>query len=106
MVPAIASTSSSFEYSWSESKLKLGDLNSSRLRVLKCLLDDQNSRLAFVPDDRYAVSNRSGYAIRCIGQRTGYAISDGSGYAVYNYQPEQHGYAISSLMDMAYWSSE
>ncbi|GKB15606.1 hypothetical protein Tco_0849529, partial [Tanacetum coccineum] len=37
--------SSSSEYSWSESKLKSGDLNSSRLSVLKCLLDDRNSRL-------------------------------------------------------------
>ncbi|GJS60237.1 hypothetical protein Tco_0655021, partial [Tanacetum coccineum] len=35
------------------------DLNSSRLRVLKCLLDDRNSR----SDDRYAVSNGSGYAV-------------------------------------------
>ncbi|GJT32084.1 zf-CCHC domain-containing protein [Tanacetum coccineum] len=41
---AIASASSSSEYSWSESRLKSGDLNSSRLRVLKCLLDDQNFR--------------------------------------------------------------
>ncbi|GKB08764.1 hypothetical protein Tco_0837076 [Tanacetum coccineum] len=68
MVSAIASASSSSECSWSESRLKLGDLNSSRLRVLKCLLDDRNSRLenlesAFVPDDRYAISNGSGYAI-------------------------------------------
>ncbi|GJV60277.1 hypothetical protein Tco_1466377, partial [Tanacetum coccineum] len=63
MVSAIASTSSSSEYSWSESRLKSGDLNLSRLRVVKCLLDDQNSRSAFVPDDRYAVSNRSGYAV-------------------------------------------
>ncbi|GJY37579.1 hypothetical protein Tco_0423943 [Tanacetum coccineum] len=37
MVSAIASASSSSEYSWSESKLKSGDLNSSRLSVLKCL---------------------------------------------------------------------
>ncbi|GJZ52985.1 hypothetical protein Tco_0697390 [Tanacetum coccineum] len=59
IVSVIASASSSSEYSWSESRLKSGDLNSSRLRVLECLLDDQNSRL----DDRYAVSNGSGYAI-------------------------------------------
>ncbi|GKD75095.1 hypothetical protein Tco_1333377 [Tanacetum coccineum] len=44
MVSAIASASSSSEYSWSENKLKLGDLSSSRLSDLKCLLDDQNSR--------------------------------------------------------------
>ncbi|GJV64220.1 hypothetical protein Tco_1475048 [Tanacetum coccineum] len=59
MVSAIASASSSSEYSWSESRLKSGNLNSSRLRVLKCLLDDRNS----CPDDRYAVSNKSGYAV-------------------------------------------
>ncbi|GKF00441.1 hypothetical protein Tco_0023791, partial [Tanacetum coccineum] len=59
IVSAIASSSSSFEYSWSESRLKSGDLNSSRPRVLKCLLDDQNSR----SDDQYVVSNGSGYAV-------------------------------------------
>ncbi|GKC75453.1 hypothetical protein Tco_1126227 [Tanacetum coccineum] len=45
IVSAIASASSSSKYSWSESRLKSGDLNSSRLRVLKCLLDDRNSHL-------------------------------------------------------------
>ncbi|GKE33774.1 hypothetical protein Tco_1453096 [Tanacetum coccineum] len=59
MVSAIASASSSSEYSWLENKLKSSDLNSSRLSDLKCLLDDQNSR----SDDGYAKSNRSGYAI-------------------------------------------
>ncbi|GKC11116.1 hypothetical protein Tco_1007898, partial [Tanacetum coccineum] len=59
MVSAIASASSSSEYYWSENRLKSSDLNSSRLRVLKCLLDDRNSRL----DDRYAVSNGGGYAV-------------------------------------------
>ncbi|GJX58920.1 hypothetical protein Tco_0290310 [Tanacetum coccineum] len=73
IVSTIASASSSSEYSWSESRLKSGDLNLSRLRVLKCLnLDDRNSRSRFVlkegrkdfarksinsvsvPDDRYA----------------------------------------------------
>ncbi|GKE20426.1 hypothetical protein Tco_1431938 [Tanacetum coccineum] len=44
MVSTIASASSYSEYSWSKSRLKSGDLNSSRLRVLKCLLDDRNSR--------------------------------------------------------------
>ncbi|GJY87577.1 reverse transcriptase domain-containing protein [Tanacetum coccineum] len=62
---AIVSATSSSEYSWLESKLKLGDLNSSRLSVLKCLLDDRNSRSGSL-----------------------------------------HGYAVSSLMDTAYWSSE
>ncbi|GJR57869.1 gag-pol polyprotein [Tanacetum coccineum] len=116
MVSAIASTSSSSEYSWSESRLKLGDLNSSRLRVLKCLLDDQNSRSvgfvpkkdrkflarksiienlesASVPDDRYA--------------KVGYAVSNGSGYAVFSCRPEQC-LEVSSIrriqgLDTAYW---
>ncbi|GJS52639.1 hypothetical protein Tco_0626001 [Tanacetum coccineum] len=44
IVSTIASASSSSEYSWSESRIKSGDLNSSRLRVLKCLLNDRNSR--------------------------------------------------------------
>ncbi|GJZ64249.1 hypothetical protein Tco_0620670 [Tanacetum coccineum] len=44
MVFAIASASSSSEYSWSENQLKSGDLNSSRLSDLKCLFDDRNSR--------------------------------------------------------------
>ncbi|GKE92620.1 hypothetical protein Tco_1573715, partial [Tanacetum coccineum] len=43
-VYAIVSASSSSEFSWSENKLKSDDLNSSRLNVLKCLLDDRNSR--------------------------------------------------------------
>ncbi|GKC57811.1 hypothetical protein Tco_1085409 [Tanacetum coccineum] len=59
IISAIASASSSSEYSWPESRLKSGDLNSSRLRVLKCLLDDRNS----CSDDRYAVSNGSGYTV-------------------------------------------
>ncbi|GJT91883.1 hypothetical protein Tco_1080728 [Tanacetum coccineum] len=50
IVSAIAFASSSSEYSWSESRLKSGDLNSSRLRVLKCLLDDQNSHSGVVND--------------------------------------------------------
>ncbi|GJV39073.1 ATP synthase subunit delta', mitochondrial-like protein [Tanacetum coccineum] len=44
MVFAIVSETFSSEYSWSENKLKSGDLNSSRVSVLKCLLDDRNSR--------------------------------------------------------------
>ncbi|GJS46694.1 hypothetical protein Tco_0596815 [Tanacetum coccineum] len=59
-----------------ESRLKSGDLNSSRLRVLKCFLDDRNSRagslhsaqnrnkqdFSSVLDDRYDVSPMvSGY---------------------------------------------
>ncbi|GJR60381.1 retrovirus-related pol polyprotein from transposon TNT 1-94 [Tanacetum coccineum] len=59
MVSAIASASFSSEYSWSKSRLKSGDLNSSRLRVLKCLLDDRNSRSG----DLYAISNGGGYAV-------------------------------------------
>ncbi|GJS30197.1 putative reverse transcriptase domain-containing protein [Tanacetum coccineum] len=67
IVFAIASSSSSSEYFWSKSRLKSGDLNSSRLRVLKCLFDDQNSRL----DDQYAVSNESGYAV---SNESGYSV--------------------------------
>ncbi|GJZ79604.1 hypothetical protein Tco_0644441 [Tanacetum coccineum] len=63
IVSAIASASSSSEYSRSESRLKSGDLNSSRLRVLKCVFDDQNSHSASVLDDRYTVFNGSGYAV-------------------------------------------
>ncbi|GJV03381.1 hypothetical protein Tco_1336950 [Tanacetum coccineum] len=44
IVSAIVSATSSSEYSWSKNELKSGNLNSSRLSVLKCLLDDQNSR--------------------------------------------------------------
>ncbi|GKC97979.1 hypothetical protein Tco_1267325 [Tanacetum coccineum] len=90
MVSAISSASSSSEYSWSESRLKSGDLNSSRIKVLKCLLDDRNShsdrkKLAresnrktrnsvSVSDDRYAVSNGSGYAVLiCLSE---YAVLD------------------------------
>ncbi|GJR78714.1 ribonuclease H-like domain-containing protein, partial [Tanacetum coccineum] len=43
-ISAIVSATSSSEYSWSENKLKSDDLNSSRLSVLKYLLDDRNSR--------------------------------------------------------------
>ncbi|GKB54496.1 hypothetical protein Tco_0905249, partial [Tanacetum coccineum] len=42
---AIVFATSSSEYSfWSENRSKSGDLDSSRLSVLKCFLDDQNSR--------------------------------------------------------------
>ncbi|GKA66399.1 60S ribosomal protein L31 [Tanacetum coccineum] len=61
IVSAIASASSSSKYSWSESRLKSGDLNSSRLRVLMCLLDDQN--FVQVLYDQYAISNGGGYGI-------------------------------------------
>ncbi|GJY32814.1 hypothetical protein Tco_0417283 [Tanacetum coccineum] len=44
MVSAIVSATSSSEYSWSKNKLKSGDLNLPRLSVLKCFLDDRNSR--------------------------------------------------------------
>ncbi|GKC60582.1 hypothetical protein Tco_1088180 [Tanacetum coccineum] len=48
---AIVFASSSSEYSWSENRLKSGDLNSSRLNVLKCLQDDQNSRSGSLTDE-------------------------------------------------------
>ncbi|GJU07969.1 hypothetical protein Tco_1124399 [Tanacetum coccineum] len=65
IVSTIVFASSSSEYSWSENRLKSGDLNSSRLNVLKCLQDDQNSRSGSnsIPDDRYAVSNGSAYGL-------------------------------------------
>ncbi|GJV38263.1 hypothetical protein Tco_1410740 [Tanacetum coccineum] len=100
MVSAIASASSSSEYSWSESRLKSGDLKSSRLSDLKCLFDDQNSRL----DDRYAISNGSGYAV--LISLDEYTILDTELDTPYSMELDTHGYAVSSLMDMAYWSSE
>ncbi|GJY74151.1 hypothetical protein Tco_0478582, partial [Tanacetum coccineum] len=43
-ISAIVSATSSSEYSsWSENRSKSGDLDSSRLSVLKCFLDDRNS---------------------------------------------------------------
>ncbi|GJY95167.1 hypothetical protein Tco_0511528 [Tanacetum coccineum] len=51
IVFAIVFASSSSEYSWSENRLKSGDLNSSRLNVLKCLQDDQNSRSGSLTDE-------------------------------------------------------
>ncbi|GJZ11431.1 hypothetical protein Tco_0546190 [Tanacetum coccineum] len=95
-LPAIASASSSSEYSWSESRLKSGDLNSSRLRVLKCLFDDQNSR----SDDRYTVSNGGGYAVLISWDE--YDVLDRELDMPYRW----HVYAVSSLMDTPYWSSE
>ncbi|GJT16721.1 hypothetical protein Tco_0875427 [Tanacetum coccineum] len=98
---AFASASSSSEYSWSESRLKLGDLNSSRLRVLKCLFDDQNSR----SDDQHAISNGSGYAILICWDK--YAVLDRDLDTPYPMEEDTpHKYTISSLMDIAYWSSE
>ncbi|GJT08172.1 hypothetical protein Tco_0842634 [Tanacetum coccineum] len=148
IVSAIASTSSSSEYSWSE--MKSGDLNSSRLRVLKYLLDYQNSRPASGPDDRDVVSNGSGYAIlicwdgyavldreldtpypmevdtlystvdqNSVWKSVGYGVSKSwirridslwirriDLYSSVVFGECRHGYAVSSLMDTAYWSSE
>ncbi|GJS02861.1 hypothetical protein Tco_0319369 [Tanacetum coccineum] len=114
IVSAIASASSSSKYSWSESRLKSGDLNSSRLRVLKCLLDDRNSR----SDDRYAVSNGGGYAVLICWNEyavldreldTPYSMEVDTPYSTVDQNSglkQWHGYAVSSLMDTAYWSSE
>ncbi|GJS07667.1 putative reverse transcriptase domain-containing protein [Tanacetum coccineum] len=87
---AIASASSSSEYSWSENKLKLGDLNSSRLSDLKCLLDDRNSRL----DDRYAISNGSEYAVLIFLNE--YAVLDRKLDTPY----PMDGYAVSGIKAM------
>ncbi|GJT41214.1 hypothetical protein Tco_0941079 [Tanacetum coccineum] len=92
MVSAIASASSSSEYSWSESRLKSGDLNSSRLRVLKCLLDGQNfSKISEFCPDQYDTPYSIGMWIRRINQLNEYdvldrkldtPVSDGSGYRI------------------------
>ncbi|GJT21792.1 hypothetical protein Tco_0891729 [Tanacetum coccineum] len=76
MVSAIASASSSFEYSWSENKLKSGDLNSSRLSDLKCLLDDQNSCLGISFYSRWSIHRIQWKWIRRINQLNEYAIFD------------------------------
>nr|GEW91117.1 reverse transcriptase domain-containing protein [Tanacetum cinerariifolium] len=39
-------------------------------------------------------------------EKVRYAVSNGSGYAVSVYLPEQHGYAVSSLMDTVYCTNE
>ncbi|GJY38066.1 hypothetical protein Tco_0424430 [Tanacetum coccineum] len=50
-----------------------------------------------VADDRYAVSNGGGYAV----------LISWDEYAVLDRELDTpHGYAVSSLMDMTYWSSE
>ncbi|GKA45046.1 hypothetical protein Tco_0737842 [Tanacetum coccineum] len=73
MVSAIASVSSSSEYSWSESKLKSGDLNSSRLSVLKCLLDDRNSHLCSLKlDTPYPMEVDTPYSV--IDQNNGLEV--------------------------------
>ncbi|GJU96555.1 hypothetical protein Tco_1321311 [Tanacetum coccineum] len=48
-------------------------------------------------DNRYAVSKGSGYAVLICWDE--YAVLDKE-------LDTTHGYAVSSLMDMAYWSSE
>ncbi|GKD52685.1 hypothetical protein Tco_1281661 [Tanacetum coccineum] len=88
IVSAISSSSPSSEYLSSESRLKSRDLNSSRLRVLNCLLDDQNSRSGL----------EVGWIRRIHVLDTAYWGFLGVGTT--------HGYAVSSLMDTAYWSSE
>ncbi|GKD93007.1 hypothetical protein Tco_1372844, partial [Tanacetum coccineum] len=48
---------------------------------------------ASVPDNRYAISNGSGYPVLI-------SLSE------YDVLDRRHGYAVSSLMDTTYWSSE
>ncbi|GJR93230.1 hypothetical protein Tco_0265404 [Tanacetum coccineum] len=69
---AIDSASSSSKCSWSESRLKSGDLNSSRLRVLKCLLDDRNSHSGSLR----SILRIQWKRIRCIDQLNEYAVLD------------------------------
>ncbi|GJU88936.1 putative reverse transcriptase domain-containing protein [Tanacetum coccineum] len=127
MVSAIASTFSSSEYSWSENKLKSGDLNSSRLSDLKCLLDDQNSRSglevgsirriqgldttywgflgvwtteAHIPPIPNTYSNEIHVHIENIRK----LVFIRHNIPLWSLEC-RHGYTVSSLMDMAYWSS-
>nr|GEX06097.1 hypothetical protein [Tanacetum cinerariifolium] len=46
-----------------ENRWKSGDLDSSRLGVLKCFLDDQNYRSGSLKDSQYVVLNGIEYAI-------------------------------------------
>ncbi|GJT47599.1 hypothetical protein Tco_0973756 [Tanacetum coccineum] len=72
-------------HSKSENRLNSGDLDSSRLSVLKSFLDDQNSR----SDAQYAVFNGSEYVVliflseyAVLDKKVGYTVSNGSGYTV------------------------
>ncbi|GJV34923.1 hypothetical protein Tco_1407400 [Tanacetum coccineum] len=107
IVSAIVPATSSSEYSWSESKLKSGDLNSSRLSVLKCLLDDRNSRSGsgVGVDTTYLM-----YWIRRIRvswsrdhARIRRIFLDGYGVLEFLGVGTTHKYSVSSLMDTAYW---
>ncbi|GJY00160.1 hypothetical protein Tco_0357178 [Tanacetum coccineum] len=79
--------------------------------------------LVSVPDDRYAVSNGSGYAVlicwvntlnwtddwirwikAMVWKSVGYGVSKCWIRRIGDFL--EHGYAVSSLMDTAYWSSE
>ncbi|GJT56538.1 putative ribonuclease H-like domain-containing protein [Tanacetum coccineum] len=97
MVFAIVSATSSFEYSWSESRLKSGDLNSSRLSDLKCFLDDRNSH------NRYVVSNGGGYAV--LISWIEYDVLDGKLDTPYTAEVDTPYSAIdqNSLQDYALW---
>ncbi|GJV63426.1 hypothetical protein Tco_1474254 [Tanacetum coccineum] len=73
----------------------------------------QKTSSVTVSDNQYAVFNGCEYAIliflneyAVLDKKVGYAVSNGSGYAISGYRPEQHRYAVSSLMDTAYWLSE
>ncbi|GJR82527.1 hypothetical protein Tco_0153312 [Tanacetum coccineum] len=101
IVSAIAFASSSSEYTWSESRLKSGDLNLSRLRVLKCLLDDRNSHSASVLDDRYTVSNGSGYAVLICWDE--YAVLDRKLDTPYLIEVDTTVWRRIQELDMAYW---
>ncbi|GJW13587.1 hypothetical protein Tco_0017720 [Tanacetum coccineum] len=55
----------------------------------------EDSDFDSVPDDRYAVSYGSGYAVlislneyAVLDRIVGYAVSNGNGYAVFSYRPE------------------
>ncbi|GKB43815.1 hypothetical protein Tco_0888757 [Tanacetum coccineum] len=121
IVSAIASASSSSEYSWSESRLKSGDHNSTPCHALPEIRDKQSigfiskkgknlarksNILASVPDDRYAVSNGSGYAVLICWDE--YAVLDRKTDTSYSTVDQNSGMEVGWIrriqeLDTAYW---
>ncbi|GJX55243.1 hypothetical protein Tco_0285140 [Tanacetum coccineum] len=76
IVSDIASASSSSEYSWFFVRCKYF----ARRTPCHALYETRDKQsVGFVSEKGW---------IRCIGQRTGYAVSDRSGYVVFNCRPE------------------
>ncbi|GJR76811.1 hypothetical protein Tco_0089176 [Tanacetum coccineum] len=88
IVSAIVSATSSSEYSsWSENRSKSGDLDSSRLSVLKCFLDDRNSHSGSLKgwdpgeeNNRYTEKMRKTRSVTISDNQ--YAVFNGTEYAV------------------------